>query len=292
MKFTDFTILMMCCLAWAANFVVSAWALGNNPIPPFMLAGVRAIIVLALMGLFLFRKRPDNFGALLFVCACVGPIHLGLLYTGLQTATASGGSIVSQMMIPIATVLSVIMLGEKIGRVRGVAIVGAFIGVMIMIYDPKGLKPDIGLLYILLAYVSLAFGSVVMKRVGQVDWRVYVAWMALMVFVVMVPLSILFETGQVEVWRESRFPFLIAAGYAAIAVTIFAHGQYFSLIGKYPVSVVVPLTLIMPLFTCILGVAFLKEDILARYYIGAALILPCVYIIAKRQVKGPITNSK
>ena len=45
---------------------------------------------------------------------------------------------------------------------------------------------------------------------------------------------------------------------------------------------VVPLTLIQTLFACILGVIFLGEVIYLRYYLGALLIIPCVYVIAKR----------
>ena len=282
MRALDFTILMICCLGWAANFVVSAWAVGNNPVPPFMLAAVRAAIVLFVMGYFLFKPRPEKFGLLLIVCACVGPIHLGFLYTGLQTAPASGSSIVSQMLIPFATILSVIFLKERVGWVRGLAIVGAFIGVMVMIYEPGGLRPDIGLLYVMAAYFSLAVGSIIMKRVGDVSWQQYVTWMALMVLIAMGGASALFETGHQAVWESSKVPLLIAAGYAALAVTVFAHGQYFNLIKRYDVSLVVPLTLMVPVFACILGVLFLKETIYLRYYIGAALILPCVYIIAKR----------
>lgn len=288
MKLFDFTILMTCCFFWAANFVVTVWALGHNPIPPFMLGAIRAMIVLAVMGIFLFRERPKNFGALLIVCACVGPLHLALLYTGLQTAPASGGSIVAQMMIPMTTVMSVIFLKERLGRTRTIAIVGAFIGVMIMIFDPESLVPDIGMLYILLAYVALAVASIVMKRVGEVDWRVYVAWMALMLLVVMIPASYFFEEGQKQVWDNGKGVLLIAATYAALAVTIFAHGQYFNLILKYPVTTVVPLTLVMPVFTCIFGVWLLDEALLLRYLIGAAIILPCVYIIAKRQTLAPV----
>ena len=282
MRALDFTILMICCLGWAANFVVSAWAVGNNPVPPFMLAAVRAAIVLFVMGYFLFKPRPEKFGLLLIVCACVGPIHLGFLYTGLQTAPASGSSIVSQMLIPFATILSVIFLKERVGWVRGLAIVGAFIGVMVMIYEPGGLRPEIGLLYVMAAYFSLAVGSIIMKRVGDVSWQQYVTWMALMVLIAMGGASALFETGHQAVWESSKVPLLIAAGYAALAVTVFAHGQYFNLIKGYDVSLVVPLTLMVPVFACILGVLFLKETIYLRYYIGAALILPCVYIIAKR----------
>jgi len=71
-------------------------------------------------------------------------------------------------------------------------------------------------------------------------------------------------------------------------VTVLAHGQYFNLIKRYDVSVVVPLTLMVPVFACVLGVLFLKETIYLRYYIGAALILPCVYIIARRGTVAPV----
>lgn len=288
MRIFDFAILMVCCLFWGGNFVVSAWALGANPVPPFMLAAIRAAIVLLVMGYFLFKPRPKKLGLLLIVCACVGPIHLAFLYTGLQTAPASGSSIVSQMLIPFATVLSVIFLKEKIGWVRGLAILGAFIGVMAMIYEPNGLRPDVGLLYIMMAYLSLAFGSIVMKWVGDVSWQQYVAWMALMVLVAMGLSSFVFETGHEAVWASSKTPLFIAAGYAAICVSVFAHGQYFNLIKRYDVSLVVPLTLMVPVFACILGVVFLKETIYLRYYIGAALILPCVYIIARRGTVAPV----
>lgn len=283
MRAFDFFILMLCCLAWGGNFVVSAWALGNSPIPPFMLAFIRSVIVIFLMFPFLFRKLPKRWPVLMLVCACVGPIHLGFLYTGLQTAPASGSSIVSQMLIPFATILSMIFLRERVGWVRGLAILGALIGVVIMIYEPGALAFDIGLVWILCAYVSLATGSVLMKFVGQVGWQQYVAWMAVLIFVFAGPISAVFESDHMAVWETAKWPLLIAAGYAAITVTLFAHGQYFTLIQKYEVSQVVPLTLMVTVFACVLGVIFLNETLYLRYIIGAALILPCVYIIAKRQ---------
>ncbi len=280
--------MMLCCLGWAGNFVVSAWAVGNNPVPPFMLAATRALIVLLVMGWVLFKPRPQKFGLLLIVCACVGPLHLGFLYTGLQTASASGSSIVSQMLIPFATILSVIFLGEKVGWRRSLAIAGAIIGVVVMVYEPDAIGADIGLLYIIAAYFALAVGSVVMKRVGDIDWTQYVTWMAVIVLLTMAPASLIFESGQGEVWANSKWPLLIAGGYAAIAITIFAHGQYFTLVKQYDISTVVPLTLMVTVFACILGVIFLKETLYPRYIFGAVLILPCVWYIATRQTVLPL----
>ena len=288
MRAFDFAILMLCCLCWAGNFVVSSWAVGANPVPPFMLAFIRASMVLVIMSPFIFMKWPAKWWRLAIVCACVGPIHLAFLYTGLQTAPASGSSIVSQMLIPLATILSVIFLRETIGWVRGLGIIGAFIGTIIMIYEPSALSFDIGLIYILCAYLSLAVGSVMMKTVGDVDWRQYVIWVAVMVFVVMGAATAVFEEGHAAIWQASKLPLLIAASYAAIMVSIVAHGQYFKMISKYDVSVVVPLTLMVPVFACILAVTFRGETIFPRYYVGAALILPCVFIIARRGKIAPV----
>ena len=287
MRAFDFLVLMLCCLFWGGNFVIGAWALSEHPIPPFMLAFVRSCVVLLIMWPFLRKKLPPTWKRLMAVCACVGPVHLGFLYTGLQTAPASGSSIVSQMLIPFATILSVLFLKERIGWVRGLAIAGALLGTLIMIYEPSALNFDVGLIWVMIAYLSLAVGSILMKTVGDVDWRQYVVWMGALVFCFSGPASLLFENGHLAVLQDSKGPLLITAAYAAIFVTLVAHGQYFNLIKKYDVSLIVPLTLMTTVFASVLGVLLLHETIYGRYYIGAAFILPCVYILARRAPPAP-----
>jgi len=283
MRVFDFWVMMLCCLGWGGNFVMTAWALGDSTVPPFMLAATRASLVLLFMGYFLFRPLPKQFARLLFVCLFVGPIHLGLLYTGLQTAPASGASIISQSLIPIATLLSVVWLKEYIGWRRSLAIVGALIGVVIMIYEPGALTFDPGLIFVLGAYLSLAVGTVAIRRIPDVDWRVYVAWTAVMVLILSIGASLLFETNHAEVWRVDKVPLLLAAAYAAFAVSFVAHGQYFRLLQTYPVNRVVPLTLMVTVFATIMGILLLDEVLFRRYIVGAVLILPCVWYIARRE---------
>jgi len=286
MRAFDFWVMMLCCLFWGGNFVVAAWTLGDSSVPPFMLATTRALFVLAIMGIFLFRPLPKQFLRLLFVCFCVGPVHLGFLYTGLQTAPASGTSIISQALIPMATLLSVVWLKERIGWRRSLAIAGAIIGVMIMIYEPGALNFDFGLFYVLGAYIALAIGTVAIRRVTEVDWRVYVAWTAVLMLITCLGLTLLFEDNHAEIWRVDKVPLLIAAAYAALAVSVFAHGQYFRLLQTYPVNRVVPLSIMVTVFGTVLGILLLDEVLYPRYIIGAVLILPCVWIIARRDSSG------
>jgi O-acetylserine/cysteine efflux transporter len=273
---------MLCCLGWGGNFVMTAWAVGSNPVPPFFLAFARASIVLLVMGVFLFRPLPKPFGRLLLVALCVGPLHLGFLYTGLQTAPASASSIISQSLIPLSTLLSVLFLKERIGWIRSLAIGVALIGVIVMVYEPGALALDRGLMILLGAYVVMAIGSVTMRTVPDVDWRQYVAWTAVLVFVLSGTATLLFETGHVEAIDIAGWKMLIAAAYAALFISVFAHGQYFRLLQKYPVNTVVPLSLMTTVWACLLGVALLGETLYPRYLIGALLILPCVWVIARR----------
>lgn len=266
---------------------MTAWAVGGTSVQPFMLAATRAALVLIPMGIFLFRPLPKQFLRLLFVCLCVGPLHLGFLYTGLQTASASGTSIISQSLIPMATLLSVIWLRERIGWRRSLAIAIAMIGVFIMIYEPGALTLDVSLIYILCAYVAMAIGTVAIRRIPEIDWRVYVAWTAVMVLILCAGASFFLESNHAEVWTGDKGPLLIAATYAAISVSIIAHGQYFRLLQNYAVNLVVPLGIMTTVFATILGVLLLNEVIYPRYILGAALILPCVWIIARRGTPAP-----
>ncbi|MEP3653600.1 MAG: DMT family transporter [Litorimonas sp.] len=288
MRAFDFWIMMLCCLGWGTNFVVSTWALGGTSVPPFMLAATRALLVLLMMGVFLFRPLPDKFLRLIFVSLCVGALHLGFLYTGFQTAPASGSSIISQAVIPIATVVSFFWLKETVSVSQGIAIIGAMIGVVIMVYEPGALRLDVGLMYVLAAYFVLAVGSVAVRTIPEIDWRVYVAWTAVVVLIFSVIVSALFETDHKQVWSDDKMPLLIAAGYAAVGVSVFAHGQYFRLLQTYPVNKVVPLSLMITVFATILGVIFLKETLYPRYLLGAALILPCVWFISRGGAPAPV----
>jgi O-acetylserine/cysteine efflux transporter len=282
MRGLDFLALSMCCLFWGGNFVLSKWMLTDLALPPFFFACARFMLVSLLMFPFLF-PIPEKFGRLCLAGLCVGAAHLALLYTGLKTAPASSGSIVGQMLIPFATILSVVFLKEKIGMRRGLGIVGAFIGVIILIYDPDSLSFDVGLIYVGLAFFTMAVGSVLIKGVGAISPFQYLAWMGVLAVPVLGVASILTETNQVELAKAAGWELGVGVLYTAFLASIFAHGQYFRLLKKYDVTLIVPLTLMTPFWAVTLGVLLRGEPFDTRFIVGAALILGCVYIIARRQ---------
>jgi O-acetylserine/cysteine efflux transporter len=282
MRALDFLTLCLCCLIWGGNFVLSKWMLTDLELPPFFFACMRFILVSVLMVPFLF-PLPKKFGRLCLAALFVGALHLAFLYTGLRTAPASSGSIVAQMLIPFATILSVMFLGEKIGIKRGGGILGALIGVIILIYDPNSLSLDVGLVYVMLAFLVMAIGSILIKGVGDIGQLQYLAWMGVLAIPVLGLSSALFESNQLELATAAGWKLGVGVIYTAIGASIIAHGQYFRLLKKYDVSLIVPLTLMTPFWAVTLGALIRGEPFGPRFILGALLILPSVYIIARRQ---------
>ncbi len=282
MGLKDFFILCLCCLIWGGNFVLSKWMLSDLAIPPFFFAAIRFTLVAVLMAPFLL-PIPKHFINLCLAGLCVGALHLAFLYTGLKTAPAGAAAIVSQMMIPFATILSVIFLHEKIGAKRGVGIIGALIGVIILIYNPDSFAFDVGLVYVAVAFFIMAVGSILIKSVGDIGPFQYLAWMSVLAIPSLSIASFLFETGQIETAKSSGWGLMIGVFYTALLASIFAHGQYFRLIKKYDVSLIVPLTLMTPFWAVLLGVLLRGEPFSLKLIIGSIFILASVYVIARRQ---------
>ena len=286
MRVLDFIILSLCCLIWGGNFVISKWMLTDLSIPPLFFAAVRFALVTVLMSPFLF-PIPKHFLKLCLAGICVGALHLALLYTGLKTAPAGSASIVSQMLIPFATILSVIFLHEKVHMKRGLGIAGALIGVLILMYNPNDLSFDIGLIYVALAFLVMAIGSILIKSVGEIGPFQYLAWMGVLSVPTLGLASFILENGQIGIAKTSGWDMAIGVLYTAFLASIFAHGQYFRLLKTYDVTLVVPLSLMTPFWAVILGVLLRGEPFSLKLLIGACFILVSVFIIARRQKQTP-----
>ncbi|PHR60410.1 MAG: EamA family transporter [Robiginitomaculum sp.] len=281
MRFFDFIALCLCCLIWGANFVLSKWMLTDLALPPFFFAAMRFSLVALLMSPFLF-PLPKKFGLLCLAAFCVGALHLAFLYMGLKTAPASSSSIVAQMLIPFATILSVIFLKERIGVRRGIGIMGALLGVIVLIYNPDSLGFDVGLIAIILAFLGLAIGSILIKGVGDVSLWQYLAWMGVIAVPLLGLASALFETDQINLAKDAGWKLAVGVLFTGLLASIFAHGQYFRLLKSYDVTLIVPLTLMTPFWGVALGVLVREEPFGKQFVFGAALMLVSVYVIARR----------
>ncbi len=277
----DLVLVVVVCIAWALNFLISAYAL--REIPPFLFTALR-FALLALPLVWLLRPpAPGQWPRLIAVCLCIGVLHFGLSFLALRLSSdLSSPAIVMQSYIPMTAILAWLVLGERFAWRTGLAIAISFGGVLVLGFDPVVLANPVALLTMLLAALLLAIGTVLMKPlIGVNVWNMQ-GWTAVLSVLPLLGLSLLFEPDGFARLAEASWVGWSGAVYAAFVSSLLGHGLYYVLMQRYPVAQVTPWLLLVPVLAVGLGIAFWGDQPGPRLYIGGAMVLGGVLAIALR----------
>ncbi len=281
MPFRDLALLIGICLVWAGNAVVSKVVISHYGAPPLFYAAARFALV-SLLTLPWLLPVPRPLWRMIAVGLLMGGGNFALNFLGLKTASPSDFAVVSQLGVPMATLLSVTMLGERIGARRGLGIALTLAGALTVMWNPHGLTASIGLILIAGAAFCGSLGSVMMKQIEGVTPLRFQAWVGFTSVWPLAALSAVAEHGQAQVLGHAFWPFLGAVVFSGLLVSVIAHTAFYGLIQKYEVNLLQPLTLMSPLATIGLGVVFTHDPFGPRMAIGAAVALIGVVVIALR----------
>ena len=214
----------------------------------------------------------------------MGGGNFALLFIGLQTVTPSAAAVVIQIGVPITTLLSVVILGERIHWRRGLGIALTLAGVLLVVWHPEGVALSTGLWFIVACAASGSLGAILMKQMDNVAPLRFQAWVALVSFAPLAAATALIEHGQVASALAAGWPFVAAMAFSAFVVSLGAHTAYYSLIARYEANLLAPLTLMTPLATIGFGVALTGDRLDARMIVGTLLALGGVLIVALRRI--------
>ena len=285
MGFRDFLLLFAVCLVWGLNIAVTRWVVFDASVPPIFFAAVRFLGVALLLVPFL-RPIPKDIKTLFFISFFIGSGHFALLFLGLANAEASAAAVVGQLGVPFSTLMSMAFLGETIGWRRGLGIMLAFAGVLVIAVDPASFTISFGLLYIVGAAFIGSVGGILMKRMEPISALQMQAWIGLFSFLPLFAVSFFVETGQWETYSAGGIWVIVATIFAVVGVSIFGHGGFYQLIKKYDISLLSPLTLMTPIWGVVLSIIMLGEPITANLVLGAVISLGGVFVIAVRPNKS------
>lgn len=286
----DFLLLVGVCLIWAVNNVVSKLVVGMWHVPPLLYAAVRFAIVAAVTIPWL-RPMPRPAWRILAVGLLMGGGSFALMFMGLQSVTPSAAAVVSQAGVPITTLLSILILGERIHWRRALGITLTLAGVLVVVWRP-GIAISAGLILVLGSAASGSFGAVLMKQMDDIAPLRFQAWVGMTSFLLLTPVSILFEAHDWHHVAAVGWQFGIAVVFSALVVSVGAHTIYYLLIGKYEANLIAPLTLITPLGTIGLGVAITGDQLDTQMIVGSVIALTGVLIVAMRRTGAPIAEAQ
>lgn len=275
-------ILVFSQVLWGANFAVIKW--GLDAWPPLFFASLRMLAVAALILPFIgFPKRSD-WRRLLILGFVLGVIHFSTIFHGIRLVDAATASIIIQIQVPLAALAAALLFGDRIGWRRWCGMTLAFIGILVLVGRPDFTGGWLGILFMFIAAVSWVASNLLIKKASaDLDGWQLNAWVALAAGPMMLALSFATETGQMEAIANAGFVGWSAMAYQVLIVTALCYGIWYAMMRRYPVSTVMPFTLLEPIFGATTAVLLLGESWDWRMVAGAALTMVGLAIIILRR---------
>ena len=277
-------LAIVVCLAWAFNF--TAGAQGMQHFSPLLFMILRFILLLLVVFPFLRKPPRGQLFRLVAVCLTIGALHFTVMFWALaRSEDVSSVAIVQQTYIPMAVILAVPLLGERVGW-RSILATGiAFIGVLVIGFDPMVLRQVDVLGLALVSAGFQALGSIYMRGIHGVPVMSFQAWTAIFSIPVLLAVSLLFEAGQISALRTAGPADWASVVYSAVIASLVGHGLFYYLVQRHPVTRVMPYMLLTPLFAVMFGVLVWGDRPGWRLLLGGALVLLGILMITLRAMR-------
>jgi O-acetylserine/cysteine efflux transporter len=275
-------------LIWGINFVVAKEAVSY--FPSFFLLAVRLTIVSII--LLPFIKKPNIPMRRLFaISVTLTVVHFGLMFAALEHGLDSAVAVVlDQLRVPFAVTIGYFLFGEGIGK-RGVfGIVVAMLGTFVIVGTPNITENYAAFWMLVGCSLAWALYNIQVKNLSDFNALSFIGWVSLLGAPQLYLISFLIEDHQLELLVNMPPMIIASLLYIAIGATIIAHGCWYYLLKKYPVSHVVPYSLLVPVFGMLSGVLMLDEELTWQIMVGGVLTVIGVSIVVIKKPKSAIVG--
>lgn len=278
MPLRDLALGLTVIVIWALNIIVIK--LGVADMPPLLLMTLRFMLVAVLIVPFT-RITRRQLPWLLLLSVTFGGLHFPLLFLGLREAEAGTGALLVQMGTPFATLLAAAFLKERLDARRSIGLALSFAGVAILAGGPS-LPDALPTTLLLGSALFWAISNLLIKAAVHIAPLTLAGWIALFAIPQVALESWLFENDQLAALAAAGASGWGAVFYTAVMSSIVAYGLWYRLLQKHPVSRVVPLSLLMPVFAVILGVWLLDDSLGVNKLAGGTLVIAGLAVINLR----------
>jgi O-acetylserine/cysteine efflux transporter len=272
-------ILLIDCI-WAGNIVAIKHSV--DAVPPLMVVTLRYGMVLACCLPFM-RWVPGQMRLILFTGVIAGALAMGLGALSFAAAyNVSALAIAGQLGVPFSLLLAIVFYRERIRWVRISGILLSFLGVAVMVFDPRIFDERIAIALTVGGAFCWACGTLLFRRLRDIHPLNVHGWLALVSIPLLGFASYIREPGAfagIGAVAPSTWGWL---AYSAIGGSVVGHAGMSYLFRHYPVTTVSPMTLPTPLLSVIVATLVFGTPVTIEMVIGGLLTMVGIAIITLR----------
>ncbi len=270
-------------VAHGSAFPVAKLAL-NNSVPPILMASLRMGLVFIILIPFWRFKFPEKkyFKSLILFSVLMGVLvyvfmNLSLYHSSIISPIILG----SQLAIPFGILASATMLGENISFKKWMLIFSAFIGILIIFFDPKLANNFLGLFFASLMALSFGLSQVYSRELRKLDISLLNAFVGWIGFIILLIISYFIEGDTILNIISINLNSWMLISYQAIVVSLGAHLLMFYLYKFYTVGKIFPFYSLFPIFGIILTFLVFGEIPTLLFILGGIIVISSVFFLHK-----------
>jgi O-acetylserine/cysteine efflux transporter len=279
-------LALLVVLIWGVNFLFVSF--GLEEISPLLLCALRFLLA-SIPAIFFIKIPQGNFKAIVLYGFVMFALQFALLFIGMNIGMPPGmASLLMQTQVFFSMFFAVVFLGEQpnLGQIIGALVAFTGIGLVAKHFDS-----DIsfaGFVCILAAAATWGLGNLITKKieVSKNSAMAIIAWGSFVACLPMFLLSLLFEgtSSFVDTFQHLSIRGIGSLFYISFASTWIGYGVWNWLIARYPVGMVAPFTLLVPIIA-ILSSALVLGEPFQQWKLAAGLLVIgglCINVLGSR----------
>ncbi len=290
MPITHLLLALLVVVVWGLNFLFVTLAL--EEISPLLLCTVRFILA-SVPAIFFIKPPAISFKTVVLYGLVMFALQFGLLFVGMQAGMTPGvTSLLMQVQVFFSMFFAAILLGEipYVWQIIGALVSFAGIGVVALHFDNDEISL-IGFLFILAAAATWGIGNLITRKSSNINMIALVVWGSFTAWIPMLIAFLIFEGPSSIVFSYHHLTWLGTASvlYIVYGSTWVGYGVWNWLLGRYPVGLIVPFTLLVPIVG-ILGSVLILDEPFHLWKVAAGLLVIgglCISLLGTRFFSAP-----
>ncbi len=277
-------LVLLVVLVWGINFIFVK--LGLQEVSPLLLCAIR--FLLASVPAIFFIKPPNvSFKLVAAYGFFMFALQFSLVFMGMHVGMTPGmASLIMQVQVFFSMFFAVLVFGEQpqMTQILGALVAFAGIGVVAFHFDQH--VSLLGFLCILGAAASWGIGNLLAKKMDTSNLISVIVWGSFIICLPMFTAALIFEGPASFVYSYEHLSW---KGFGSIMYIVYVstwlgYGIWNWLLGRYPVNVVVPFTLLIPLVGIISSVLVFGEPFQLWKLVACLLVISglCINIFSAR----------
>lgn len=297
MPIRDLLLVLLVVFVWGINFIFVKLAL--EELSPLLLCAMR--FFLASIPAIFFVKPPNvpfklvaAYGLFMFA------LQFAFVFMGMHVGMTPGmASLLIQVQVFFSMFFAMLLFGEQpqLTQIFGALVSFAGIGIVALHFDQN--VSFWGSICILVAAACWGVGNLLSKKMNSTNLIGVIVWGSFIICLPMFAASLVFEGSErfVYAYHHITWQGLGSLLYIVYLSTWLGYGLWSWLLNRYPINVLVPFTLLVPVVGMLSSVILLGEPFQLWKLLACILVISglCINIVRARffraKIKAPIPNN-